>query len=333
MKRTSSRSRELAGTWRTMVAGLEARSSLKEETPRLSDYAFGHFNPKMVIERLLEPDPTYFALKDILFAGLCVWTVCPYAVHLIEDAMVLAGISRMAELEEDRKAQLPQDALLADIVARLSGPGIDFYRDFYYPMGGLNRILHVRSPDLLQQAVSFASKNIGFEVEMVRVCHYHALYLQNTAGFRVAGVTRSGVAVSRLLKKIESRTSINPILRDNRPRKTVDPVNCRKKAAPYIRSAALIYAASSIAIGNESFLQMICKGNISFKEHGAVLLAWLGRAVYAANTIIEPMYYRESSADQIQFLPNIDPILIDPPEFGEETQIVRDAFDVRLRDI
>ena len=332
MSKAASWSQALAESWAEMLVGLEARSTLKPETPRLTDYAFGRFDPKVVIERLLEPEPSYFALKDILFAGLCVWTVCPNSSHLIDDAMVLSGISRMAELEEHRKAQLPQDAFLADIVARLAGPGIDFYRDFYYPIGGLRRILNVQSPELLWQAVSKASDDIGFEVEIMRVCHYHALHLRDTDRYKISSNKGAGRAVSNLYQKsLKSPNIVNEILRENRTSTTQDPLNCQKKAAPFKSSAVLIYAASSILVGSQSFLQKMRAGNVNYREHKSLLMPWLSRAVYAAETIIEPMYPSISKASQIDFLPNIPKASIGPPEFGEESDAIHKAFDIRSR--
>ena len=327
MSKTPSPNHAVAVAWTEMVASLDGHSTLREGTPSLADYALGQFNPKAVIERLLDPEPPYFALKDILFAGLCAWTVCPNAPHLIEEAMVLAGVSRMADLEAEHQRRFPQDPFLADIIARIAGPGIDFYRDFYYPMGGLRRVLSARSPKLFGQALQAESKNIGFAVEMMRVCHYHALHLQDRMRFRRAAIKGAGEAVSQLLKASKEDINVlNNILRENRPQRSANQSNCARNATPFQESAAQSYATFSMRVGNKTLLDILRCGEANLKSHGHLLPEWLCRAGYAANTIIRPMYPRDSSEKQLIFLPTLTAIIIDPPSFGPYAKMIHEAF-------
>jgi len=65
---SSSSSHTVATAWAELIAGLNAHSTLRDDTPRFSDYALGRFDPRVVIERLLAPEPTYFAHMDIVRA-------------------------------------------------------------------------------------------------------------------------------------------------------------------------------------------------------------------------------------------------------------------------
>ena len=178
-KKTAPTNDEAGVAWRDIYSQIAAGSVLTADAPPLISYALVNFRPELVLERLLDPRPSYFAHKDILFAGLCTWTVAPKRQTLIEEAMVLAGATRLAAIEQKHQKQLPQAPMLAEIVTRVAGPGIDFYQDFYYPAGGLQRVIKARSPRLMRRSLQFASREIGFAVEMMRVCHDHAARLQD----------------------------------------------------------------------------------------------------------------------------------------------------------
>src|SRR4051812_15757270 len=69
-------------------------SCLGPDSPSFVDYAWHQFDPKTVIEILLRDELSYFAHKDILFAGLSAWTVAPKRLVSIQHAMALAGMAK-----------------------------------------------------------------------------------------------------------------------------------------------------------------------------------------------------------------------------------------------
>lgn len=309
---------EFAQNYKTFFEKLIAESTLSDNTPRLSEYGLGHFDPKIVIERLLTRERTYFALKDILFAGLSAWTVSPGTLDLASDAMVLAGVSRLADLEEELQSKLPKDPILPEIIARLTGPGIDFYRDFYYPAGGSRRVLQTRSPKLLSDALVESSKEIPFAIDMMRVLHYHALNLQDRSLFRPASIESGSVAVSAL-RKLEAT-------------KTLTPNNCKKKSSRFRASETLLYAAHTIKLGDSTLLGHLQNGRATFKEHGHLLENWIARAVYIASHIVAPMYSSKSAREQTAFLPDISPTSLEAPDLGSGGEkVVRDSFAIKTR--
>lgn len=320
---------EVAAIWHELFAQIAAKSVLAPDALPLTDYALGNFNPKLVIERLLDPTPSYFAHKEILFAGLCAWTVGPKHTFLIEEAMVLAGASRLAVVERKHQEQLPQAPILADIVTRIGGPGIDFYQDFYYPAGGLQRIIKARSPRLMQRSLQAAAREIGFAVEMMRVCHDHALRLQDRRRYRTASFVSGGQAVSELLTLGKTKGGIvNTLLGQSLPKRTVDGLNSKKKSDKFSRSAAMIYAAYSIPCEGDTLLSLLCRGEATYKKYGHLLDEWVGRAAFVAKCVISPMYVREGMAEQTEYLSAITPIEIAPPDYGEASLHVDQAFKI-----
>ncbi len=308
---------------------MRAASVLHDGSPRLAEYALDRFDPKIVIERLLAPEPTYFAHKDILFAGLTAWTVAPQYPHLVREAMILAGMSRLADLERKRQKEFPQDPFLADIVSRLNGPGIDFFQEFYYPAGGLYRAVNARSPVLMRRSFAAASKNIGFQVEMMRVCHYHAERLQSRGKFCQASFESSSDAVAKLVTKdmtpwIKSYHSD----KNKETMRTINAKNCKTKAAKFIKPASLIYAASSIVVQGGTLLDILCEGNAIYADHGIYIGEWIGRAVYVEAKIISPMYHRKKYDKQNDFLPLIPALTFLMPDFGAASVIIDDAYRV-----
>ncbi|MCJ2127570.1 hypothetical protein [Methylobacterium sp. E-045] len=319
---------ELKAVWRDVFAQIAASSILASDALPLTAYAFGKFNPKLVLERLLDPRPSYFAHKDILFAGLCAWTVAPKHQFLIEEAMVLAGAARLAAVEKEIQGQLPEAPMLADIITRVSKPGIDFYQDFYYPVGGLQCIIKTRSPKLMQRSLQAASREIGFAVEMMRVCHYHAIHLQDRKRYRLASYASGGQALSDLLVTEKSIGGVvNPllavILKKNR---TVDALNCKKKSDRFKWSAAMIYAAHSIKYDGDTLLSLICSGAANFAEDGHLLAEWVGRAAYVASKVIELMYTNPGNLVQIEYLSSNTTVDINPPDYGTASVNVEKAF-------
>lgn len=320
---------EVAAVWHELFAQMAATSILTGDAPPLTDYALGNFKPKPVLERLLDPRPSYFAHKDILFAGLCAWTVAPKHQLLIEEAIVLAGAARLAAVERKHQEQLLEAPMLADIVSRVAGPGFDFYQDFYYPAGGLQRIIKARSPRLMQRSLQAASREIGFAVEMMRVCHDHATRLQDRKRYLAASYLSGGQAVSELLALSKAKGGVvNTCLGATLPKRTVDGLNSKKKSDKFLKSAAMIYAAYSVACDGNNLLSLICKGEESYKKHGHLLNEWAGRAAYVAKNVISPMYVREGMTEQTEYLSAVIPIEITPPKYGEASLHVEDAFKI-----
>ncbi|MCJ2086457.1 hypothetical protein MKK88_10695 [Methylobacterium sp. E-005] len=243
--------------------------------------------------------------------------------------MILAGAACLASAEREYQKAFPQSPMLADIVTRLNGPGIDFYRDFYYPAGGLQRILVARSPATLKNDIQSASQWIELSVEMTRVCHFHADKLENRSKFLRASYASAGSAVSYLIGEGKrDKMVINSLLASRITNKTVDALNCQKRANEFSQSAALIYAAYSITYASENLLNVICRGEASYQKHGHLIAEWARRAAYVAEHIISPMYKRAGKFQQIEYLLDIPPLAFTGPDYGEATEGVKRAFAV-----
>jgi hypothetical protein len=212
-----------------------------------------------VIEILLRDEPSYFAHKEILFAGLSAWTVAPNLPTLGRHAMVLAGMKELARVERRSRKRLPGAELFADIVARLHDPGMDYYRDFYYPVGGLTTLINAGSPKVLARSLATASKDIQYVVAIMRVLHFHAERLQENSIYRRASLKSAGEAASAYMRKLKLKGA-------------VDPTNTVRYYNPFSRAAALIYAAHSIAAeGEQSLLELMCKGEANFLDDGRLV--------------------------------------------------------------
>jgi hypothetical protein len=271
-----------------------------------------------VIDILLS-EQTYFAQKEILFSGLCAWTVCPHRPIVVQNAMVLAGISQLAKLELRTRRKMPDTELLADIIARVTGPGTDFYTDFYYPVGGLQTILEVGSPKILKRTIAKSSNNLDFVISVMRVLHFHAESMQGNADYRTASVKSACEAVSRLRKRTNADRAL-------------DPVNIARLYSPISTPAALIYAANSIVIDRDhSFLSIMRSGDASFASQGHLFTEWVRRAVYVGKAVLTPTFSRVSRDAQLGFLPELPPVAIAPPLMpDEEIQQIRLCFSKKL---
>ena len=327
MSDKASPNRAAAAAWIELRAQIDARSTMGRGSPHLTDYALDRFEPKTVMELLLDPEPTFFAHKDLLFSALSTWTICPSQHSLVQEAMVLTGIDQLAELEKNHRAAIPQDPLLADIISRLAGPGIDFYREFYYPIGGLSRVLKAQSLNNYRESMAHAARDIGFTLGIMKICHYHSENLSSRDHFRPASVKAASVALATILDPHKGGTIHNHVELDElHSVKPINSENCRKKHAPYSRSASLIYAAKSVWAGDKSLLDPIIGGSASYATHGVLVDEGFGRAAFIGPKIIGPMFERESLVEQMKFLPPVPALEFAAPKFEKCAGQIRSAF-------
>ena len=88
----------------------------------------------------------------------------------------------------------------------------------------------------------------------------------------------------------------------------------------------MIYAAYSIQCDNDNLLTLLCRGEVSFKVHGHLLDEWAGRAAHIARFVISPMYVRKGMTEQTEYLSAVTPIEFGPPDYGEASVHVENAF-------
>src|SRR3954466_1753789 len=87
--------------WKRFEAALAEHRPriLTAESPAFHDYAWNSFMPDVVLSILADNAPSYFAHREMLFAGICTWVVAPDEVALIRQSMLLTAIEHMCRAE------------------------------------------------------------------------------------------------------------------------------------------------------------------------------------------------------------------------------------------
>ncbi len=309
--------------WRSVQAydAQHSTDRLAQDAPRFVDYAWKRFDPKTVLTVLMSEKPAYKALKPILFSGFCTWVVCPKRIQLRQHGMLLVGIEHMRWAEVLGRAafagrDIPNHDLLGDIMGRLRALGQDFYSDFYYPIGGLAQVVRSTTPRNFERSLAHHSKDALAIVWIMQIYDYHAKNLGNKELYWPASGGKGYELVRVLESAQQDKLGINEKASERRWKSLKS-------------SAALIYAASTIvADEGQSLFEAICAGEATFEEHGDHLASWIGRARYAAETILGELTTPEIGQTNAALLPDITPEPTpEPPLSTVEKERIEAAFN------
>lgn len=305
------------GAWRQILATDADRhpNRLAPGAPRFIDYAWAKFDPTTVMSVLVSKEPTYAALKPILFSGLCTWVVCPEKRSLRQHGMLLVGIEylRAAETEGRRVfagRDVPSHEMLGDILGRVSVLGQDFFSDFYYPVGGLAQVLRSTTPGNFQRSLAKHAEAARTVVAMMEIYDYHAKHLRDPKHYYQASEGKGYKLVRLIRGKHRREVGISVELSEDRWRKQ-----------GLHRTAALSYAASTISSDEGgSLFDAICTGTATFAQHGHLLPTWIGRGRYAAEMILGGLTKPEIGPANAAMLPDFLSEPTPEPAFSEKEQ-------------
>lgn len=103
--------------------------------------------------------------------------------------MTLA-VAKMAIAAEDISTlDYEDDRLIGDVISRLGRVGHDFYRDLYYPIGGLRRLLKTKTTPSYLNSITINSRDIETCVNIMRFLNYHVDNME-TIQYRDASINK-----------------------------------------------------------------------------------------------------------------------------------------------
>src|SRR4051794_27267624 len=308
------------------------RPSKRQGSKPFAQYAWDEFDPRQVMSILASPEGSFFAHKEVLFAGFCVWAVCPTEQSLIRDNMVLAAIDQLAKAEEEARNAFGGRDLLADMAARFAIPGLDFFREIYHPIGGLRAIANAARPDAVRDAIRSGSDEIISAIKLMRILHFHAVELRPTGRYEQSSVDAACKIVAALdaidYKRYKNRKAKKISM------KAVDYGNVKKRWRKYVYAIAVAYAASDVeADSSQSLLNTLVSGSVSFGENYGFITEWFGKATYANEQILAFCYTNPGIKKSSRYVFPVKGIDISKPEFDEEavyiiTKVFKDPANV-----
>ncbi len=233
--------------------------------------------------------------------------------------MLLVGIEylRAAELKGRSifsNTDLPGFEVLGDFVGRVRVLGPDFFRDFYNPIGGLDRVLRSPTPANFRKNIAKHAEAARTAVAMMEIYDYHTKNLSDRDMYFMKSETK-GYSLVRMIRDKRSELGISVELSKDRWIK----LEVRQ-------TAALSYAASTLPVGKKSsLLDVICAGTANFEDHGHLLLKWIGRARYAAEVVLSSFTQPEVGRINSGWLPDLPSDPTPEPYFTQEEQAIIEA--------
>lgn len=310
--------------WRQVFATDADRHSdrLAPGAPRFIDYAWATFDPAKVMSILVSEEPTYPALKPILFSGLCTWVVCPAKNSLRQHGMLLVGMEHLRQAEARGQKlfagrDLPGHELLGDMFGRVRMLGQEFFSDFYYPVKGMAQLLRSTTPGNFRRSLTKHTKDVPIIVAMMQIYDFHAKHLNDEKRFYKASDSKG----YELIRKIHG---------NGRKVIGIDLGKMETTWKALGAYAALIYAASTLPTSEgRSLFETIRNGTANYEDHGHLLRRWFGRTRYAAETMLSNSTKPElgpANADRLPALPS-EPT--PEPHFNEtERTRIESEFDM-----
>ncbi|MDX6806162.1 hypothetical protein [Terrihabitans rhizophilus] len=271
--------------------------------------AWETFNPDKVLAALLEDKTSYFAHKDVLFAGLCAWAVCPRERRIIQQAMQMTVGRRLHAIEKDLPQEFGDTWMLADLLIRIRKIGPEFYDEMYFTVGGLSGLLAASRKSLLSKRLKAKAIGLPHLLSMMRIFHH-----QIATGDKEYPSLNKG---SDLVHEISCEEIEPPSGR------VIKEFWAKHKA-----SIAYSYAASTIFTGEQrTLLDEMLDESASLRKHASLLPEWAGKAQYAADAILGKLPESRVLRKPAPRGPGLIPIEIPAPHFDQATaDAIRSGF-------
>lgn len=267
------------------------------------DYAWNDYDPKTVASYLISDLPSFYRHKSILYAGFCVWVICPNKEKLRKDAMVYTIAKAIENAERPWRSE--SAAFLHSIgetLGRLTGADRRLFEEVYYPVGGMMRVLRSYPRKSQLRLIHINAVETLEALHLMAIQHFHTSnLLDNQVSNRPSKIKGSAVVqhafgsgstnVFREQYTAQYQRKINT--KGDQPKINMLRYKLRS-ANPIIESwdksrasLAYSYAAASINLENDrTLLHEIVGGTSTYRKHSKLLPEWFGRARFVAENII-----------------------------------------------
>lgn len=287
------------------------------------ELALGKFQPRMVLDVLLDENAGYPGQKNVLAAGLSAWILFPKHRGIRLNWITQAILIEMDEAERAVGLVDEKWTLERDIVARYVLAGPAFLDDMYNTIGGYEAFTRINTYETLDAI-------LGTEVKTVRTIARAMAYLQH-------GVHLHAKAKRYFKPSVNQTARIFDLLRIKERRARSELYVGRSLLHRRWREGhgtlALIYAADRIRVTKrKTLLDIMLDGLFSYSEFGHLLPTWLGMARYAAETIFTPMAEKNLLSSTMKILRDVEAVTIIPPTPTKlEVEALREIMGITLQ--
>lgn len=243
------------------------------------EHAWNKFDLQIVVKQLLCPEPSFAGHKECLFAAICGWIIDPEDLHGVRQNMIASTAAAILTAAERRFIEHKQFQSRIDaFYGRLIDMPPPFFKEIYYPIGGLSRIRDAALAGKMQEKIEQALWNHQLGVTMLGVrhqCMTHSVVSDARLPSKVISNLVAGDITHVLFDAIGAlyAPSGDKIAKSNY--KSVE------------QSVSLTYAAATILMpDNRSFFHFIFDPEKKSFDFSSICALWFARAVYAAKNLI-----------------------------------------------
>ena len=255
-----------------LLAEQEKAPRKPPEQPRFAEIALGNsFKAQQAIALLSGTGVEYPGFGEVLFAGLCAWTVAPADEAIRLSLMTQAVLDHVAAMESEASA-IASDDFEADVIARYLFVGGDFLRDVYFPLGGHAIFATAMSRPIIEDYLFGARRSIEMLAKALGLLHHAGDRFEDRSKYLAPSQNRIVTVLDAL--EGDARVSRSAFL---------------ERWSENKATLALLYAASTIKTRGKTLLDAILSGEVNARDHMLHLPEWLPRARYVCDYVIKPL--------------------------------------------
>jgi hypothetical protein len=305
--------KELLLSLKPLLIG-SGRYSKPAGQPTFRSIALGRtFRAEKAASIIVDADPNYPGIVEVLLLGFCGWTISPSQPDIAYMFLRIGALEHVDGAEE--QADLFNNfTVLNDIIARYNLIGVDFLQDVYYPtMAEIGTDFTV-SRSTLADILETVRKPLGTLVKACEILHYHASYMTDLSSFRRISLTLIIDVLSSFRDDgLVERTVFYEFWTSNKS------------------SLALLYAASTIRLDDgENLLNNILTGEVKADEFASKFELWLARARHFTEDVLPVLRIPDLVKANSKALKCVPKAAFDPPELCEEDELfLRGKFQLR----
>ncbi|MEO3385252.1 hypothetical protein [Mesorhizobium sp. CAU 1741] len=287
------------------------------------EHTWLRFSPRRNLRFLLRDDEQFLDQKEMVTRALSTWVISGRRT-LCKNAIALQIVSTIGRVERIAFEEHQQRDIITDFVGRVSHMKPEFFTLAYYPIGGMTTLSKMSSLKRHREVLADASKDLDAFIELMRIFHFWQAELVDPTRFAKPSLNK---AVG-LIADVKAWTTF-PAFSTSK---------LRGDLRRYMGRGALIYAASTIELGNgRTLLEAMRLHFLSFDQLQPVLDLWIARAQFVTQSLLQHV---AKVADQtgretydpkglnMNTLPRGDAssFPLDPPFSAEAEKAVRKQF-------
>ncbi|MCT7663528.1 hypothetical protein [Shinella kummerowiae] len=292
-----------------VVSAIEA---LREKTSKQQTSAVLQFHELVLGEKfqaaevlaiLLDNETYYPGLKPILTAGFAGWLIDPDKQYnaLRFDAMCRAAMAHMSEAEKRAGLTSRRWDVKRDVIARYIFTGTDFLREIYDELGGYNAFQDASSLEIAGIVTQSEITAINTVLRAMAYFH-HGADLWGKGATLPPSLNRAVLMLSGLKEGL-------PNFSDHYVSRSL----LHKRWTASKSTLALIYAADSIKVKDETLFKIILAQKLSYDQHKKYFSRWVCRARYVSSHIFSCATDPELRDESDKILANGDVERFSPP--------------------